>query len=150
MRAISAFRLMCLATIIIGIGNLAHAESTKSHSKWRSCAGNVLNGLMKKGERKHGDPSAFVGASGYGAHGDTLKKCGYEPITTGVCNDLFVNVYLNCYDSSNEKTEFFSAEEAWIYALNPRIFNRERLLALCSSPNRISRDDFGRLMCGGK
>lgn len=150
MRSPSSFRLALIAAIVIGTGNLAHSDTIKSHTKWRACADNVLDGLMKKGERKHGAPSAFVGVSGSGAHADTLKKCGYEPMTTDVCNDIFVNVYLDCYDPINPKTEFFSVEEAWIYAVNPRIFNRERLLSLCSSPHRVSREDFGRLMCRGK
>jgi hypothetical protein len=117
---------------------------------WEGCSEKVIEKLTAQGLREHGDSSAYIGASGAGAVEDIVNTCGYKPMTKDDCDDIYINSYLSCRNNHIEGSDFglSGVEMSWVRGYDPKILNPDRLDQLCKMKDRLSRQEFGEMMCG--
>lgn len=113
---------------------------------WENCEKKVIKNLIAKGIREYGDPSSYTGVGGAGAYEYIIKACGYKPMTKKDCDNIYINTYLSCREGKSMTT----VEESYILGYDPKILEYARLSTLCGVKDRITRKEFGSMMCGGK
>lgn len=113
---------------------------------WENCKKKVFNDLISMGIREYGNPTAYIGNSGSGAYEEIIKVCGYKPMTKKNCDDIYINAYLSCQKSKSMS----SIEMQYLRGYNPKILEYDRFDALCSAKERLTRKEFGNIMCGKK
>jgi hypothetical protein len=122
--------------------------AARSGDAWDACQDRAIADLEAAGGRKFGDPSAYTGATGSGALDAVIAQCGYrpEPVDATLCDELYRQVYRACREDGFEGMSM--AATSWVLVFDPDGPLVQRLRRVCTQTAPVSRDAFGRLVCG--
>ena len=144
--ALALFQLSCAPPSLT-----INSEEAGLVEKWDACEEKVLRELSERGRREWGDPSAYTGVNNAGAYEEIASKCGYKPLTANRCNDLYIEVYLSCRSRyRGEEYPLSGLEWQWLRGYDPDTLDPDRIQSLCVMKDRVSRKEFGDMLCGGK
>ena len=127
----------------------------EEQAAYEACEERIYAYWRQKGLQEFGDSTSYIGAGGAIQKEQVLDQCGQRPTTRSQrglallpqdCNNVYTWVFLNCVG----KREYLDSNHArgWVKSLDSRIFDKSRLGSLCEDGVRISREEFGILMCG--
>jgi hypothetical protein len=124
------------------------SRAALASDQWDHCRDRVIARLEIAGERDLGDVNAYTGASGAGVLDVVIEHCGYRPeqLSPADCDILYEQVYESCREDGFE--EMSVSATSWVMIYDPDGPLIERLRLICAEPIPVSRESFGRLVCG--
>lgn len=124
-------------------------------ARFEACEARIYDYWENRGLQDHGNRYYYFGASGRAQQAQVRDECGPRPLgrsargpalSSGDCNDLYINIYLSCLGNASFLRS--GVAESYFLAFDDSVLDPADFASLCSKGTRVSREDFGVLMCG--